>query len=56
MTLRKIREANGLRLEDMALMLKMPINDLCDLEMASTKYHALLAEFVGEIDTQQSPK
>ena len=48
MTLRAEREANGIRLEDMAEGLGIPINELCQLELASTRYHDLLARHRAE--------
>ena len=36
------REAAGIRIEDMATLLKMPVNDLCLLEMHAMKYDQLL--------------
>lgn len=45
-TLREIREGRGIRLEDMAEHMEIPINDLCDLEMASTRYAELLASYM----------
>ncbi len=48
MTPREKREARRLRLEDMAIKLNIPINDLCDMEMASTRYIAILEQFLQD--------
>jgi ribosome-binding protein aMBF1 (putative translation factor) len=46
---REDREAAGLRIEDMAALLKIPVNDLCLYEMHATKYSLLLAEALEKL-------
>jgi hypothetical protein len=46
MTLREFRESRGLRIEDMAQQLGVPIHELCMMEMAATHYHNLLGRFI----------
>ena len=46
MTLRETREKLGISLEMIASETHIPINDLCDMEMTSTAYAAIVARYI----------
>lgn len=46
MSLRETREANNIRLEDMARTLGLTMHDLTAIEMASTRYHKILNDYM----------